>query len=133
MRDIMNRSDHKPLDQPEEIYAILSSLAINEPIPPQVRIYDYDDGTIPSWRLYERECDHLLQVLTLIDESTIVEDLFGMTAIAVEVFACSTKILAAPIYKYSPGCTKRRDRLGDIRQHARQWNERHEETEEEVA
>lgn len=129
----MKRSKVRPLDDPSQIYTILAHLPLYACVPPQVRIYDYNDGTIPSWRLQERESGELVQVLTLIDESTIEYlNLFEVkSAVGVEVFTSKDKTLAAPAYKYIPGGVKRRDQLSDIRQHARQWNDKNSTEEEE--
>lgn len=120
------RSLVRPLDQPQPIFNILSRLPIGAEVPLQVRIYDYDDGTIPVWLVQEREApSDVFQVLTLIDQATREVNVLGeQTAVAVEVFVSPGKILAAPYYLWMPGGAKRRDQLADIRQHARQLNER---------
>jgi hypothetical protein len=121
------RSQCRPLDQPLPIYTILSSLSIGSAVPGNVYINDYEDtGEIPMWILYEREaCNAGVQMLTLRDKATIEVNVFGEEkALAREVFIAPGKILAAPVYVWTPGCEKRRDKLGDIRQDARQYNER---------
>jgi hypothetical protein len=112
----MNRWDCVPLHEASAIHAVLVGLFTHDVVPPEIYISDYENGEVPQWEVVEREEHGILTILTLIDK---IQPLAG-----VEVFACATKILAGPHYRYSPGCVKARNPLCDIRQNARQMADR---------
>lgn len=119
------RSLVRPLDRAEAIYHVLPNLPIGAEVPAHILIADYEGGEIPIWVVQEREHAGVVQILTVVDKSTTHQNLSGNTeALAIEVFTAPAKTLAAPVYVWSPGSTKRRDQLSDIRQHARQMNDR---------
>jgi hypothetical protein len=125
--ETLYRSDVRPLDQAHDIYHALDILPVGSPVPHNVLINDYDDLEIPPWLVQEREvCEAGVRILTIIDTSTMKVNVFGeKNALAHEIFIAPTKILSGVLYLWSSGCDKRRDKFGDIRQNARQFNERH--------
>lgn len=122
----MKRSDVRTLDQAPEIYAVLSVLKPGDDVPACVYIADYaDTDEIPAWQVREIEVIGLYRILTIIDSSTRKTRLDGtVAALAHEVFTAPGKSLRAPLYLWSKNGNHRRDMYADIRQHARQKNER---------
>lgn len=118
----IKRSQVMPLHEPANIYAVLSQLAIGQPVPANVLIADYKDGSIPTWTVREIEPHGNLLILTVCDETEQSQaTLFEQAhCVARDVFTMPTKTLAGPFYGYYPGCEHARNMLADIRQHARQ-------------
>lgn len=131
MEVLRKRSQVRPLDHAAAIWDVLSRLPIGSEVPFQVRILDYENGEIPVWIVKEREECGIVQILTVLDRATLATNWSGIEeGLAVEVFISPYKALIAPVYKWFPGCEKRRDKLGDFRQHARQMNDKNDQNDQ---
>lgn len=111
---MMRRGSHKPLCLAEDVFRVLSSLQVGDPVPVNILIHDYVNDGIPAWVVAEREESGVLIMLTLIDESGT-----SCHRTAIDVFTCPAKTLGGRLYQYYPGCVHARNMFADIRQHAR--------------
>lgn len=122
----LKRSLVIPLHLPEDIYRVLSSLEIGAPVPPQIYICDYKDGTIPPWTVAEiQERGGAYRILTVVDPTSEQQTtlLDPVRMVAVDVFTLPTKTLRGPFWTWFEGCPADahvRNPLADCRQHARQ-------------
>lgn len=122
-RQSLKRSQVLPLHEPAAIYAVLSRLEIGQMVPPQVLTTDYTDGTISPWTVREIEQHGPALILTVCDESIFYPSrnlLDQDHCTAMDILTLPTKTLTWPFYGYYPGCVHPRNKLADIRQHARQ-------------
>ena len=94
------RADIEVLTRADAVYRVLVPLQIEQTVPEQCYILDYQNGTIPLWQVYQREQDDTLVVLVLIDrnaskQATLFEP---QQWVARQVLASPGKVLATPIY-----------------------------------